>query len=162
MSNKQDAQKMWEALNGANRARAGVYVEFFRTLEKYFGRETAIQITKEAVYNWGRTLATGLEKHVPRDFQGLCSSFAYSPDGGAMFAPHVFSCSDEGLDVKFENCPLKEAWVEAGMPDDEVSLFCEMAARADYGTLEAAGFAVDIETWLPGKTGCCRLKIKPA
>ena len=153
---------MWNALNQANKARALVYLEFFRAIERRFGRETAVELTKEAIYNWGRTLAGGLESHLPSDFTGLCASFAYAPDGGAMFTPDVGACSEQGLDVQFKTCPLKNAWLEAGMTEDDLALFCEMASQADYGTLEAAGFAVAIETWTPGSEGCCQLKIRPA
>lgn len=58
------------------------------------------------------------------------------------------------------SCPLKSAWLEAGMSESDVALFCEIAAEADYGTLEAAGLTVDIETWQPGGDGCCLLKIR--
>lgn len=157
----QDDAAMWNALNEANKARARVYVEFFRAMEKRFGRDTAVEVTKEAVYNWGRSLAGGLDSHQPSDFEGLCSSFAYAPDGGAMFTPEVAACSETGLDVQFKTCPLKSGWLEAGLTQDEIALFCEMAAQADYGTLEAAGFSVQIKTWTPGAEGCCRLKIGP-
>ena len=156
-----DANKMWSALNDANKARARVYVEFFRSIESRFGRDVAVEITREAVYKWGCTLAGGLEQHLPSDFKGLCASFAFAPDGGEMFSPQVAVCSDEELDVHFTSCPLKTAWVEAGLSDQEVALFCSMAASADYGTLEAAGFKVDITTWQPGRQGCCRLRITP-
>jgi hypothetical protein len=46
-----------------------------------------------------------------------------------------------------------------GLSDDNVSPFCSMAACADYGALEAAGFKVDIATWKPGRKGCCSLFI---
>jgi hypothetical protein len=154
-----DASTMWSALNDANKTRARVYLEFFRSIEKRFGREVAIEVTREAVYNWGCTLAGGLEQHLPSDFEGLCGSFAFAPDGGEMFSPDVSVCTDKELDVHFKSCPLKSAWIEAGLAEQDVALFCSMAASADYGTLEAAGFKVDITTWQPGREGCCRLRI---
>ncbi|PZF76866.1 hypothetical protein DK847_10390 [Aestuariivirga litoralis] len=154
-----DATAMWSALNDANKARARVYVEFFRSIERRFGRETAIEVTREAIYNWGRTLAGDLGSHLPGDFKGLCQSFACAPDGGAMFTPDVSACSESELVVQFKTCPLKSGWMESGLSPEEVALFCDMAACADYGTLEAAGFAVTIETWTPGRDGCCRLHI---
>ncbi|MFO1132645.1 MAG: L-2-amino-thiazoline-4-carboxylic acid hydrolase [Hyphomicrobiales bacterium] len=154
-----DAGAMWSALNDANKARARVYVEFFRSLERRFGREMAIEVTREAVYNWGRTLTGDLGKHLPADFKGLCQSFAHAPDGGAMFTPDVSACSERELVVQFKTCPLKSAWIESGLPEEDVALFCDMAACADYGTLEEAGFDVTIETWKPGQVGCCRLHI---
>ena len=154
-----DVKTIWLALNDANKARARVYVEFFRSIERRFGRDAAIEVTKEAVYDWGRTLAGGLDQYLPADFAGLCESFAFAPDGGAMFSPDVSKCSDRELDVHFKTCPLKSAWAEAGLADQEVELFCSLASAADYGTLEAAGFNVDITTWKPGDGGCCRLHI---
>ncbi|MFT3987002.1 L-2-amino-thiazoline-4-carboxylic acid hydrolase [Aestuariivirga sp.] len=156
---KPDGHAMWRALNDANKARALVYVEFFRAMERRFGHEVAVQVTREAVYNWGRTLSGDLGTHLPSDFAGLCQSFAYAPDGGAMFTPDVESCSEEGLNVQFMTCPLKSAWIEAGLSDQEVALFCSMAACADYGTLEGVGYKVDIKTWQPGGEGCCSLSI---
>jgi hypothetical protein len=57
-------------------------------------------------------------------------------------------------------CPLKQAWQAAGLPDVEIALLCSVASEADRGTMEAAGFQLDIETWLPGSVGCCLLRIR--
>ena len=151
---------LWPALDSANKSRALVYLEFFRVIERRLGRAVAIEICKEAIRNWGGRLAAGLEAHRPDGFKGLTESFAYAPDGGRMFQPRVDRCDRSALDVQFDRCPLKAAWLEAGVPAAEVALFCEIAAEADYGTLEAAGFAVSIDTWKPGKHGCCHLKIR--
>lgn len=150
---------LWDALNDANKARARVYLEFFRAIEKRFGREAAIEISKEAIYHWGEGLAGDLGRHLPNDFHGLRDNFAYPPDEGAMFSPSVSSCDTEGLQVCFDTCPLKDAWKEAGLADDDIAMLCSIAAQADYGTLEKAGFAVDIDTWKPGQKGCCALRI---
>ena len=159
-SSHRDDAPLWSALNDANKSRALVYVEFFRAIEARYGRAVAIDICKEAIRRWGGGLAEGLKAHLPADFQGLSASFAFAPDGGAMFRPQVDRCDSSGLDVQFKACPLKSAWLEAGMPESDVALFCELAAEADYGTLEAAGFTVNIETWQPGGDGCCVLKIR--
>ncbi len=159
MTDKRD-DALWQALNGANKARARVYVEFFRSIEQRFGRGMAIEICKEAIYRWGEGLAGDLGRHLPSNFEGVKENFAFPPDDGAMFTPRVDLCSAQGLDVQFETCPLKSAWIEAGLPEEDVAMFCDIAALADYGTLEKAGFAVDIETWTPGAAGCCKLKIR--
>lgn len=153
---------IWTALNDANKARARVYVEFFRAIEKRYGANVAEEITREAIYAWGEGLAGDLGRHLPADFPGLSRSFAYPPDDGRMFSPRVARCDDGGLDVQFETCPLKSAWIEAGLAETEVARLCSMAACADYGTLEKAGYDVEIETWTPGRTGCCTLRIRPA
>jgi hypothetical protein len=155
-----EGNPIWTALNDANKARARVYVEFFRAIEKRFGRKVAEEICREAIYRWGEGLAGDLSKHLPTDFPGLSQNFAYPPDDGAMFSPRVIQCDASGLDVQFETCPLKTGWIEAGLSDDDVALFCSMAACADYGTLEKAGYTVDISTWRPGQSGCCTLQIR--
>jgi hypothetical protein len=155
------AGEFWAALNEANKSRARLYVAFFRAIEGRFGRAAAIDICKESIRGWGRGLAAGLEARRPNDFAGLIESFARAPDGGAMFRPRVDRCDESGLDVQFEACPLKTAWLESGMPEEEVEMFCAIAAEADYGTLEAAGFTVEIETWRRGRAGCCALRIRP-
>jgi hypothetical protein len=151
---------LWIALVESNKSRARVYLEYYRAIERRFGQAVAIQICKEAIYSWGRGLAAGLQAHAPDDFEGLARSFAFAPDSGAMFQPRIDRCDKEGLDVQFETCPLKSAWLDAGMGESEVALFCQMASAADHGTLEAAGFSVSIDTWQPGKTGCCTLRIR--
>jgi hypothetical protein len=151
---------LWHALNEAAKARARVYLDFCRAIERRYGKAVAIDICKEAIRNWGRGEARSLLAHAPDDFEGLARSFAFSPDGGAMFRPRIDRCDAEGLDVQFEACPLKAAWLEAGLAEAEVAHLCDMASQADYGTLEAAGFSVAIETWKPGGKGCCSLKIR--
>jgi hypothetical protein len=58
------------------------------------------------------------------------------------------------------SCPLKQAWQAAGLPDAEIALLCNVASEADHGTMEAAGFRLDIKTWQPGAAGCCLLRIR--
>ena len=78
-----------------------------------------------------------------------------------MFAPAVMRCDEAELEIKFHRCPLKEAWLEAGLSQDQVARLCAIAAQVDYGTFEGAGFAFSAETWQPGEEGCCYLHIRP-
>jgi hypothetical protein len=65
------------------------------------------------------------------------------------------------VDIKFRACPLREAWQEAGLPDEEVATLCRIAARIDNGTFEGAGFEFFADTWQPNAEGCCCLHIRP-
>jgi hypothetical protein len=96
----------WIALVEANKSRARLYLQFYRAVERRFGQAVAIEICKEAIYNWGRELAAGMQAHVPDDLDALASAFVFAPDGGAMFQPRIDRCDEEGLDVQFEDCPL--------------------------------------------------------
>ena len=66
----------------------------------------------------------------------------------------------ESLDIKFHACPLREAWQESGLSDDEVATLCRIAARIDNGTFEGAGFQFSADTWQSGGEGCCCLHIR--
>ena len=83
------------------------------------------------------------------------------PDEGRMFEPEVERGDAKALDIRFGRCPLREAWKEAGLSDDEVALMCEIASVVDAGTFEAAGFDFSIDTWRPDGDGCCHLHIRP-
>jgi hypothetical protein len=148
------------ALQEANEARGHLYLAFLRVLERRFGRDAAIAAMREALRDWGRHLGQGLARHAPGDFDGLARDFVHAPDGGRMFQPAVHRCDSSGIDTQMMRCPLKRAWQDAGLPDAEIALLCSVASEADHGTMEAAGFQLDIETWQPGAPGCCLLRIR--
>lgn len=68
---------------------------------------------------------------------------------------------ERALDIKFHGCPRKEAWLEAGFPEEKVATLCRIAARVDNGAFESAGFRFHADAYLPGGDGCCRLHIRP-
>lgn len=146
------------ALADASKARADLYRSFFESVEKRYGRQSAIEVLKESVRKWGEGLGQGLSGCCIAD---LPTAFANQPDGGTLFQPRIDRLDSGGFDVQFEACPLKQRWVETGLSDGDIEMFCEIAAEADYGTLEAAGFDVSIDLWRPGASGCCTLKIRP-
>lgn len=155
-----DGHPLQQALKDAYMSRGQLYVAFYRAIAKHYGDAAARSIMKEAIYDWGAGLATGVAPCAPANFTGLTDVFFNSPDGGEMFCPDIGSPGQHGIDAHFLACPLKEAWVAAGLSDDEVAMFCDIASAADYGTLEAAGFDISITTWTPGSVGCCALKVR--
>ena len=82
-----------------------------------------------------------------------------APDGGATFRPDIRRLDETGLEVKMMACPIKDSWVEAGCSDADVRTLLQCASVLDEGTLDAAGFAYEIELWSPGQDGCCRTTI---
>ncbi len=78
-----------------------------------------------------------------------------------MFQPEVLRDDAGGLDIRFRACPLRDAWQQAGLPDEDVAVLCRIASQIDEGTFEAAGFRFSIDTWRPGGQGCCHLHIRP-
>ena len=121
------------------------------------GEKEAIDIIRAALETRGRAFGKTLKKYAPRDFRGLCDAFAYVPDGGKMFEPQEVRCDADGLELKMRKCPLKEAWQSAGVTDRDLGLLLHCASAMDVGTMDEAGFQLDIRTWEPGEEGCCSL-----
>ncbi len=157
-----EEQELRRQLKEAHMSRALVYAAFYEALAERFGAETAEEVMKRAIYRRGREIGKRFAAYGPADLKGLCAAFLdFVPDRGRLFAPEVLRADDEALDIKFQACPLKEAWQAAGLADERIATLCRIAGVVDNGTFEAAGFAFAAETWRPGLEGCCSLHIRP-
>lgn len=142
--------------------RAVLYYLIFDELRKQFGPAAAEAALSRAVYRRGTMI--GEAKYAefgPDDLAGLKEAFLGGiPDGGRMFQPEVVGEDSEQLDIKFHACPLRDAWLELGLPGADVETLCRIAARIDNGTFESAGFSFSADTWRAGGEGCCFLHIR--
>lgn len=151
-----------EELYASFKHRALLYALIYDELRQELGAEKAEALLKRAIYRRGVAVGAKFAPFAPANLEGLQESFlAGIADEGQMFQPEVLRCDGEGLDIKFHRCPLREAWQEAGLPEDEVATLCRIAARIDNGTFEGAGFHFSADTWQPGDEGCCFLHIRP-
>jgi len=152
-----------EQLNAQIKNRAMMYFHIFNELREEIGEERAIAIMKRAIYKRGLEISNLLKQHAPADLDGLKETFINKivPDEGRVFSPEVLRCDGQELEMKLMQCPLKAAYREAGLSDKETATMLNIAAQVDYGTFEGAGFDVRVETWQPGRTGCCHLHIQP-
>ncbi len=154
-----------EQLRGAIKSRALFYLAVYREMAAEIGPERAEAVMKRAIYRRGVAAGGQFKRYAPADFAGLRDAFiAFVPDHGGMFLPEVRKCENGaggGLEIKFHACPLKEAWQEAGLADAEVADMCRIAGVVDKGTFESAGFEIQSQTWTPGDSGCCVLKVSP-
>jgi hypothetical protein len=143
--------------------RAMIYYLIFDELRRELGVDRAEAILGQAIYRRGESLGRAkFAEFAPGDLAGLKTAFLDGiPDERRMFQPEVLRSDADGLDIKFHACPLREAWQEAGLSDEEVALLCRIAARIDNGTFEGAGFDFRADTWQPASEGCCRLHIRP-
>ncbi len=142
--------------------RAAIYHLIFDELRGELGAEKAEEIMSRAIYKRGAQKGAKYAAYGPADLQGLEKAFVGGiPDDGAMFKPEVIRSDADGLDIKFHGCPLRDAWQEMGLEDEEVATICRIAARIDNGTFESAGFEFSADTWQPGGDGCCYLHIRP-
>ncbi len=152
-----------EAVVGAMKMRARMYYHIFRELREEIGEERAAAVMKRGIRRGGAEAAGLFESYAPADLEGLKEAFlSWVPDGASMFSPEVVSCSEEeGLVIQFHACPLKEAYEEMGLDDEEKEKILSIAAAIDGGLFEEAGFDFSSQTWKPGQSGCCRLHIRP-
>lgn len=146
-------------LYNAIKARGTAYLVVFRELKKRFGQAEAISVMRSASYEHGKMIGEPLACFAPRGFAGMAEGFAKAPDKGATFQAEIRQLTDHSLEVKMMACPIKDAWVAAGCSDEEICTLLHCASALDEGTLDAAGFAYEIELWSPGKEGCCLTKI---
>ena len=147
------------ALHDANNDRALMYMAMYRELLSRYGKQEAVDTLRAAFYQHGRGFGETLKNFAPNDFNGLYDAFAKSPDGGEMFSPQQVRCDEKCVEIKFMTCPLQKAWRNASVSEDELATLLYCASALDEGTMDAAGFDLDIQTWKPGQVGCCKLKI---
>lgn len=155
-------ENLREQLYAAYKHRAILYWLIFDELRNEVGQDKAAEILRRAIYRRGEAIGQKYAEFAPDNFDGLRQAFLDGiPDDGQMFAPEVQRCDTSGLDMRLKNCPLKDAWKEAGLSDEDVATMCQIAAEIDQGTFEGAGFSFSANTWKPGQEGCCNLHVRP-
>ncbi len=156
-----EVERLQEALRAAFANRALIYRHIFDGIKKRHGEAEAMDVMKEALYARGCEVGKIFEHLGPSDMVGLKDAFLDFIPFQGLLDPDVRRADDEGVDIKFQRCPLKEAWQDSGVSEDELAKLCEMAGVIDDGTFESAGFTFSAETWKPGEEGCCFLHIRP-
>lgn len=141
--------------------RALIYMETYDVLVEELGTKKAEELLTKAIYRRGRSAGKPLAKFAPTDLAGLCEAFLAGVPGGAdIFKPQVLKNDAADLEIQLHGCPLKDAWREAGLPEDKVATLCRIAGAVDRGLFEGAGFKLENRTWTPGAKGCCYLHVR--
>ena len=157
-----DAATLRAQLAGQMANRALIYLELFETLSSELGAARAEALLARAIRSRGRAVGEAFKRFGPADLAGLKDAFLASlPGGTELFKPEVKRCDAEKLEIQFHACPLKAAWIAAGVPEQKLATLCLIAGAIDNGTFEAAGFTIENRTWQPGREGCCNLHITP-
>ena len=151
-----------EQLYASFKNRALIYWSIYDELCNELDADRAEHILSRAIRRRGEQMGATLAEFGPDDTRGLCEAFLEKiPDGGQMFGPRVERCDRDGLDIVFQRCPLRDAWLEAGLDDAQVATICRIAAAVDVGLFEGAGFQFHADTWEAERDGCCHLHIRP-
>lgn len=142
--------------------RAMIYYLIFDELRAELGANRAEELLSRAIRRRGEFKGASYARFAPDDLAGLKDAFLGGiADDGRMFQAEVVHSDADALDIKFHACPLRDAWLEAELPAEEVATLCRIAAQIDDGMFEAAGFRFSADTWQPGGEGCCYLHIRP-
>ena len=155
------AEKLSRELDSAFRNRADLYRLFLDELTGELGAEKAEAIMVRTIEQRGKEVAAAaFARFGPNDAPAIGEAFlAVSPDGGLMYPTDVERGSDH-IAFKVKRCPLKDAWVEAGVGDEKLATLCRIAGAFDRGLFEATGVHFDNVTWTPGHgSGCCHIAL---
>ncbi len=140
--------------------RALIYMETYDVLAEELGAAKAEALLTRAIYNRGKAMGKNFAKYGPSDLDGLQKAFLGSVPGGKdIFQPEVLKKEASKLEIQLHGCPLKDAWRDAGLPEEKVATLCRIAGAVDKGLFEGAGFKIENRTWTPGAKGCCFLRI---
>lgn len=154
-------QKLARELDAAFQNRADLYRLFYEELEAAYGPDEAEAIMVRAVEKRGQEVAkAAFAKFGPADAREIGEAFlSFSPDGGRMYPTNV-ERRDDGISFYVKRCPLKDAWVAAGVDGARLATMCRIAGAFDRGLFEATGIRFENTTWTPGHgTGCCHIHL---
>lgn len=147
------------ALAAAHGERAMIYARMYETLARRLGDADAATVMREALRARGREIGQRMRRP---DIDGFLDAFAGEPAEAPLWDMALPRCDAGGAEVRMGRCPLKEAWLAAGLAPERVASLCHVASALDEGTFEAAGFGYEIDTWQPGDAGCCRITLRAA
>jgi len=148
----------------AIRDRGRIYLAVFRELSKRYGEDEAVSVMRSASRSHGIEVGQSIAHLSPGNFEALLEEYFKGPDDGMTYQPKVMEMNEHCLEVHVQSCPLKDGWLDYGCSDEEVCTLLKCATAFDEGVWETAGFDYELEMWSPGKSGCCRtkLKVKPS
>lgn len=148
-------------LDSAFRNRADLYRLFLDELEAAVGLEEAEALMVRAIEKRGREVAaSAFAGFGPNDARAIGEAFlAVSPDGGSMYPTEV-ERDDTRIAFRVKRCPLKDAWVAAGVGDERLAVLCRIAGAFDRGLFEPSGVRFENVTWQPGHgSDCCHIRL---
>lgn len=149
-----------KALKDEIKNRALFYVALYRRLSAALGREEAIRLMGEAVYERGKDKGVLLgEKIGEPDLPTLARAFADGKTDMDAFARDVVEVSDDRAVLRLTRCPLVEAWEEAGLSPEDRSTMCDIACQVDFGKFEGAGYHLTFKCRIADGAETCDMEL---
>lgn len=163
MDDKQRAERLSAELEASFRNRADLYRLMLEELAGEFGVDEAERLMVKAIERRGVEVSAAFGRFRPDQAREIGEAFlAVSPDGGRMYPTEV-TRRDDGISFKVKRCPLKDAWVEAGVDKPCLERLCRIAGAFDRGLFEATGVQFSNRTWQVGDGDhCCEIQLTDA
>ncbi|MGE0503497.1 MAG: L-2-amino-thiazoline-4-carboxylic acid hydrolase [Rhizobiaceae bacterium] len=161
MTDAERAETLARELEAAFRNRADLYRLFLDQLTGELGAERAEAVMEAAIEKRGREVAAAaFSGFGPNDARRIGEAFlAVSPDDGRMYPTEV-DRDPRRIAFRVKRCPLKDAWMAAGVDEERLTTLCRIAGAFDRGLFEATGVRFDNVTWSPGHgTDCCHITL---
>lgn len=155
------AETLSRELDAAFRNRADLYRLFYEELAAAVGPDEAEALMIRVIEKRGQEVAAlAFNGFGPNDARAVGEAFlAASPDGGRMYPTEV-ERGPAHIAFRVKRCPLKDAWMEAGVGEDRLAVLCRIAGAFDRGLFEATGVRFDNVTWTPGHgSDCCHIRL---
>lgn len=155
------AETLARELESAFRNRADLYRLMLEELRAEVGAEAAERVLVRAIERRGREVAAAFAGLGPNDARAIGEAFLrVSPDGGRMYPVEV-ERFDDGIAFRVKRCPLKDAWQEAGVSEQDMTTLCRIAGAFDRGLFESTGVRFDNTTWHAGHgDDCCHIRLR--
>lgn len=154
------AERLARELEAAFRNRADLYRLMWRELGAELGADRARTVMARIIAERGREVARAAFAGFARgDAVAIGEAFlAASPDGGRLYPTRV-ERGEGTIAFQVERCPLKDAWIEAGVAPGEMAVLCDLAGAFDRGLFEETGVTFENRTWREGLAGCCFIRL---
>jgi hypothetical protein len=155
-----DMNQNLQAVTNEIKNRARIYVHILREFSKELGQEKAIEIMKRALYARGTEKGLQLAGRIGRpDLHKLAVAFVEGQGDTDAFGHEIVQEHPDYVLLRLNQCPLVEAWKEAGLSPEERKKMCDVAYQVDFGKFEAAGYKLSFNCRIADVCESCDLRV---
>jgi hypothetical protein len=140
--------------------RARIYVHVYRELSQEIGEDRAAQVLKRALYARGKEKGEELARKTGRpDLHKLALAFMEGRGDMDAFGHEIVREQADSVLLRLNQCPLVEAWTEAGLSPAETRTLCDIAYQVDFGKFETAGYRLVFDRRIADGEESCDLRV---
>lgn len=155
------SKKLLQAVSEANKTRAQAYYFLYKEMEKKIGKESAVEIFKNAMYKMGKEKSSKKYSNQAKENAEILAEEFVNKDKlhKDLFQKKKVKAEKNECEIQMYNCPLVEKWQEMKLAESEISLLCDLAYQIDYGTFETLGYKLEFLSRCADGDNCCHLHL---